>query len=190
MSRSQLTQLTMPMNKTIEIYEAMSEVKSSLTPISEYEWLQWHAWPYAQIANEIDPGTESVCDIGAGCGLLGIYLVYHGVCNHAVLYDGRTLQLEYARALAEKLGILDQITIANEWYVPGVIKNQTLVAARFCSLLAFEKFYQHNKLVTLGRTADCEPIFVRRSTLDWNVKVVTREDGFQMEVMTHDHRDL
>ncbi len=57
------------------MFDAMCEMVSDLLPISKFEFDQWHKWPYSQIASELNP-TDTVIDVGAGCGLLGIYLLH------------------------------------------------------------------------------------------------------------------
>lgn len=171
------------------MFNAMCDINSDLSPISKYEFDQWHKWPYKQIANELID-TSIVIDVGAGCGLLGIYLLYEKVCDRVIMFDCRSKQLEYAKELAVRLGVYKNLKIINNLYSQNTATGQVLVSSRFGSLIEFEKFHKGNKLITLRRTSDCEPFYKRNSSLNWKIKTVKREDGFELELLTHDNRNF
>jgi hypothetical protein len=164
-----------------DFFDHLNQIPTVLLPIEREYWKKQHQWPYEQIASKIT--DDHIVDLGCGCGLLGIYLVYSGKVKTADLYDGRDLQTTYAQDLVNHLGLQDQIKIHKQILNPGDIVFSTIVTTRFGSLTNFEKFSVTNKLITLRRTKEVEPYLIRPMTLPWEIEIVTREDGFELELL-------
>jgi hypothetical protein len=139
---------------------------------------------YDQIALKIT--DDHIVDIGCGCGLLATYLIYTGKVKTADLYDPRDPQITYAQDLVIHLGLQDKIKIHRKYAVPQDVKNSTVIATRLGSLIDFEKFCITNKLITVRRTKEVEPYMIRPMTLPWNIEIIKRDDGFELELLTID----
>lgn len=168
--------------------ELLNSVETDLRPISQQYWEDMHVWPYENIGRKLK--TDHVIDLGAGCGLLGIYLVYHNYVKTCELWDARVRQITYAENLVKKLGLEDKIQVHKEYARFDQFKDQTIVSTRFGSLLEFEKFYYRNQLITLRRTNEVDLIFDRPSTLPWKKEIITRKDGFQLELLEFDYHEI
>jgi hypothetical protein len=167
-----------------DFFEHLNKIPTTLAPIEEDYWEKGHKWPYDQIAKKIN--TAHIVDIGSGCGLMGAYLVYTGIIASADLYEDREPQVNYARDLVNYLNLQDKITVHKTRAHPSFIKNSTVISTRLGSLTQFEKFFISNRLITLRRTAEVEPYFSRPISLPWEIEIVTRDDGFQLELMAID----
>lgn len=166
------------------MFEYLNRVETSLLPITKEYWEKMHVWPYECIASKIK--DDSVVDVGSGCGLLGIYLVYRGYVKTATLFDVRKKQVDYAKKLVKLMQLEDRVEVREKYYQNDFV-DRTIVTTRFGSLLEFEKFYYRNRLITLRRGKDCEPFFKREMTLPWEIDIVTRSDQFSMELLTFDY---
>jgi hypothetical protein len=167
-----------------DFFEHLNQIPTTLGPIEKEYWEKQHKWAYDQIASKIT--DDHIIDLGCGCGLLGIYLVYINKVKTATLYDGREPQITYAQDLVTYLGLQDKIKIYKKFVKPGDIIDSTIVTSRFGSLLEFEKFSLTNRLITLRRTKEVEPYFVRPMQLPWTIEIVKRDDGFELELLTID----
>ena len=165
-------------------FSYLNRVPTSLLPITQEYWENQHKWAYDQIASKIV--DDHVVDLGCGCGLLGAYLVYTGKVKTADLYDGREPQITYAQDLVNHLGLQDKIKVYNKFASPEDIQKSTIVSTRFGSLTEFEKFFITNKLITLRRTKEVEPYLTRPMTLPWEIEIVQRNDGFELELLSID----
>ena len=165
-------------------FDYLNRVPTSLLPISQEYWESQHKWAYDQIASKIV--DDHVVDLGCGCGLLGAYLVYTGKVKTAELYDGREPQITYAQDLVNHLGLQDKIKVYKKFAGPKDIQKSTVVSTKFGSLTEFEKFFIPNKLITLRRTKEVEPYLTRPMTLPWEIEIVQRNDGFELELLTID----
>ena len=170
-----------------DLFYHLNKIPTVLLPITQEYWENQHKWPYDQIASKIV--DNHVVDLGCGCGLLGIYLVYTGKVETAELYDEREPQITYAQDLVNHLGLQDKIKVYKQFASPKDIQKSTVVSARFGSLTEFEKFCVTNKLITLRRTKEVEPYLIRPISLPWNIEVVKRHDGFELELLTIDFVD-
>jgi len=167
-----------------DFFHHLNEIPTVLLPITQEYWEDQHKWAYDQIASKIV--DDHVVDLGCGCGLLGIYLVYTGKVKTAELYDGREPQITYAQDLVNHLGLQDKIKVHKKFASPKDIQESTIVSTRFGSLTELEKFCVTNKLITLRRTKEVEPYLTRPMSLPWNIEVVKRHDGFELELLTID----
>lgn len=152
-------------------------------PIEKYHWQQMHEWPYTEIGKRLT--TESVIDIKGGCGLLGIFLVYYNYCKNATLCGMHGDKLDYARALVDSLSLNHRVQIDTSPYQP--VKKHlrtTLVSTRLLSLIEFEDVIGNNQAITLRRTDEVEPYFIRDSKKIWKGEIIKRSDGFELEVLT------
>jgi len=166
------------------LFDHLNLIPTSLAPITEEYWNDSHKWAYDQIASKIN--SDHVVDVGCGCGLLGIYLVYTGKVKTADLYDPREPQITYAEDLVKHLGLQDKIKIYKEYAQPKNIQNSTVISTRFGSLPKFEQFFITNRLITLRRTKEVEPYFLRPINLPWTIEIVKRHDGFELELLVID----
>jgi len=164
-----------------DFFDHLNQIPTELLPIEKEFWEKQHKWPYDQIASKIT--DDHIVDLGSGCGLLGIYLVYSGKVKTADLYDGRDLQTTYAQDLVNYLGLQDQVKIHKQFLKPGDIIFSTMVCTRLGSLTDFERFSITNKLITLRRTKEVEPYLIRPMTLPWDIEIVKRDDGFELELL-------
>jgi hypothetical protein len=170
-----------------DFFYHLNKIPTVLLPITQEYWEDQHKWAYDQIASKIV--DDHVVDLGCGCGLLGIYLVYTGKVKTVELYDGREPQITYAQDLVNHLGLQDKIKVYKKFAGPRDIQESTIVCARFGSLTELEKFCLTNKLITLRRTKEVEPYLTRPISLPWNIEVVKRHDGFELELLTIDFID-
>jgi hypothetical protein len=165
------------------MYNYLNTIQTTLLPIEEYDWQQQHEWVYHEIGKRIK--TDNVIDIGGDCGLLGAFLIYYNYCKHVDIYDYRETQTTYARALVETMGLTDRINVFTQYYTESPkLRNTTLVATRAMSLLEFETLVGNNTALTLRRTDEVEPYFIRESTKVWKGEIIRRSDGFELEVLT------
>jgi len=171
----------------MNFFDALNKVETSLDPITQDYWESMHKWIYDEIGQRLQ--DKHIVDLGCGCGLCGIYLVYSGYAETAELYDGRKEQTDYAQKLINLLGLSDKITVHNKYAKPVDIRNKTVIAIRFGSLENFEKFIMFNKLITVRRTKEVEPLFIRKQNLPWNVSII-ENNGFELELMDYDFKDI
>jgi hypothetical protein len=171
----------------VNFFEALNKVDTSLDPISLDYWESMHKWIYDEIGKQLT--DDHIVDLGCGCGLCGIYLVYKGYVKTAELHDGRQEQTDYARKLIDILNLNDKITVTTQYAHPTQFKNKTIIAIRFGSLENFEKFIMYNKLITVRRTKEVEPLFIRNQNLPWNISLIEKEN-FQLELMTYDFNEV
>lgn len=171
----------------MNFFEALNQVETSLEPITAEYWEFRHKWIYDEIGNRLT--DKHIIDLGCGCGLCGIYLVYNGYVETAELYDGRIEQIEYAKKLINLLGLNDKITVHNRYAKPTDIKHKTIIAIRFGNLENFEKFIMFNKLITIRRTKEVEPLFIRKQNLPWNISII-ENNGFQLEYLEYDFKNI
>jgi hypothetical protein len=165
------------------MYNILNTIQTTLLPIEPIEWEQQHEWPYTEIGKRIT--TDHVLDVGSGCGLLGIFLVYYNYCKTVTLYEVDDCRLLYARDLVNLLNLNDKITIHDAMYTGNEqLANTTISSTRFGSLNEFENLIGSNKAITLRRTAEVEPLFNRFSTRVWKGEIIQRSDGFELEVLT------
>ena len=167
-----------------DFFEYLNEIPTSLVPIERDFWEKQHKWPYDQIASKIE--TDHIVDIGCGCGLMGAYLVYTGKVKTVEMYDDREPMITYAHDLVNYLNLQDKITIHKTRAHPLIVKNSTVISTRLGSLTQFEKFFISNRLITVRRTIEVEPCFSRPISLPWDIEIITRDDGFQLELLTID----
>lgn len=171
-----------------DFYNYLNEIPTTLEPITKEKWFNKHKWIYDEIAKKIN--DSHIVDVGCGCGLLGIYLVWSGIVKTADLYDAREPQITYAQDLVNHIGLQDKITIHKKYLYPNDISDSTIIATRFGSLYEFEKFIFKNKLITVRRTSEVEPLFIREQLLPWNINIVQRYDGFKLEILQYSYDDL
>jgi hypothetical protein len=165
------------------MYNYLNTIETTLLPIEPIEWEQQHEWPYTEIGKRIT--TDHVLDVGSGCGLLGIFLVYYNYCKTVTLYEVEDSRLLYARALVDLLNLNDKVTIHDVMYTGNEqLTNTTISSTRFGSLIEFEKLIGNNKAITLRRTAEVEPLFTREGSKIWHGEIIQRLDGFELEVLT------
>ena len=165
------------------MYEYLNTIQTPLMPIERFHWQQMYEWPYSEIGKRIK--TRSIIDVKGGCGLLGTFLVYYNYCETATLYDTHGDKLDYARALVDSLGLNNRIQIDPTPYQPVKKLSETmLVSTRSLSLPDFEDVIGNNRAITLRRTDEVEPYFIRDSKKVWNGEIIKRSDGFELEVLT------
>lgn len=167
----------------MSLFKHLNEIDTTLMPITQGYWEEMHEWIYAEIGKKLT--DNHVVDIGCGCGLLGIYLVYNEYVDTAELYDPREPQITYAEKLVEYLDLTHRITIHREIARPERLIDKTIVSTRFGDLEEFEKFIFKNKLITVRRTAEVEPLFVRKQNLPWKVTEISNGD-FELELLECD----
>lgn len=167
----------------MNFFDAINKVETNLAPISKDYWENMHKWIYDEIGSRLD--ADSIVDLGCGCGLCGIYLVYKGYVKNAELYDGRKEQTDYAKNLITLLNLEDKIKVYNQYAKPTDIKNKTVIGIRFGSLENFEKFIMYNKLITVRRTKEVEPLFIRKQNLPWEINII-ENNGFELELLQYD----
>jgi len=167
-------------------FDYLNKVETTLKPIEKDYWLNYHKWPADEILNVIT--EDHLVDLGSGCGLFGLYALYTNKVNSVTLVEGDKLKMDYARKLANELGIASRVTFIEEFAEPGHpdIMGQTVVSIRMGNLVNFERFFIHNRLITLRRTAEVEPYFIRRQNLPWKQSLIKRDDGFELELLEHD----
>ena len=170
----------------MSFFEAIGMIETNLGPIDIEYWKKYHKWPADEILNVID--DDHVVDLGSGCGLFGLYAVYQNKIGSVELWEGDSEKMEYARSLATVLGIRKQVTFNQRFANPSDIVNKTVVSIRMGSMTNFERFFIHNRLITLRRTAEVEPYFVRRTFLPWDKQIIRRDDGFELELLQHDFK--
>lgn len=161
-----------------EIYQVASSI-DIVRPMSYYDWKQWHEWPYQQISNHIITKQETIVDVGAGCGFLGMYLLLSGKCDRIIAYDTRKEMRVFMKKFFSDMGYSDKIDIREQFYnSDGVMAVSTRLG--FSNLL----LNNNGPTITLARTYECMPLFDWVSTPDnWFEKVVERDDGFQLRVL-------
>ena len=165
------------------MYNYLNTIQTTLLPIEKYDWEQLHEWVYHEIGKRIK--TDNVIDIGGSCGLLGVFLVYYNYCKHVDIYDPRVTQTDYARALVDTMGLTDRINVFTQTYATSAkLRNTTLVSIRSLVLTEFETIVGNNTALTLRRTEEVEPYFIRNSTKVWKGEIIKRPDGFELEVLT------
>jgi len=165
------------------MYNYLNTIQTPLEPIEKYRWQQMHEWPYSEMGKRLK--TDSIIDIRCGCGLLGVFLVYYNYCKTATLFDTRGDKLDYARALVNVLNLDNRIQIDPMPYQPvKKLIGTTLMSDRLLSLPEFEKVIGDNRAMTIRRTAEVEPYFIRDSIKVWKGEIVKRSDGFELEVLT------
>lgn len=165
--------------------ELLNSITTDLKPITQTYWEDMHVWPYEQIASRLK--EDHIVDVGAGCGLLSIYLVHNNYVKTAEMWDGRSTQIEYAQELVKALDLQDRIKVNKEYAYPDYFRNKTILAIRYGSLLEFEKYHYTNRLITLRRTNEVDLYFNRESTLPWSKEIITRRDGFELEYLEFDY---
>ena len=170
----------------MSFFDALNSIDTKLGSISKEYWEQYHKWPADEILKVID--DDYIVDLGSGCGLFGLYALYTKQVDFVELWEGDFEKMSYARQLAYKLGIQDNVKSLMQYAEPSDIVNKTVVSIRMGSMQNFERFFIHNKLITLRRTEEVEPYFIRRTHLPWDIKVVTRDDGFKLELLQHDFK--
>ena len=171
----------------MNFFEALNQIETTLSPITARYWESKHKWIYDEIGKRLN--DKHIVDLGCGCGLCGIYLVYSGYVETAELYDGRTEQIEYAKNLINLLGLNNKITVHHKYAKPTDIRNKTVIAIRFGSLQNFERFIMFNKLITVRRTSEVEPLFIRKQNLPWNISII-ENNGFQLEYLEYNFKNI
>ena len=165
------------------MYNYLNTIQTPLKPIEKYHWQQMFEWPYSEMGKRLK--TDSIIDIRSGCGLLGVFLVYYNYCKTATLFDTRGDKLDYARALVDTLQLNDRIQIDPMPYQPvKKLSGTTLMTTRLLSLPEFEKVIGNNQAMTVRRTEEVEPYFIRDSIKVWHGEIIKRPDGFELEVLT------
>lgn len=170
----------------MSFFEAIQRVETTLGPISQDYWEKFHQWPADEILTVIN--EDHVVDLGSGCGLFGIYAVYTNQIGSVELWEGDSEKMAFARGLAAELGVTGSVTFNERFAEPEDIVGKTVVSLRMGSMTNFERFFVYNRLVTLRRTSEVEPYFIRRTHLPWDISIVKRADGFELELMQHDFK--
>ena len=165
------------------MYNYLNTIQTPLAPIEKYDWQQMHEWVYHEMGKRLI--TDNIFDVGCGCGLLGAFLIHYNYCKHVVMYETDEVYLNYARALVETMGLTAQIEILPIFYTSAPkLQNTTIVATRLGPLTEFEKIIGNNRAMTIRRTEEVEPYFIRESTKVWHGEIIRRTDGFELEVLT------
>ena len=162
-----------------ELYKAACSIET-IPAMNEYDWKMWHQWPYSVIANHV-AYDETIIDVGAGCGFLSMHLLMTGKCDKVIAHDTRENMCEFMSLLSNVLGLSNRLDVKCEPFQSNRYDNLT-VSTRlgFSNLL----FNNRPKTITMARTKECEPVFSYVETpVDWNEKLVTRDDGFNMRLL-------
>lgn len=170
----------------MSFFEAIEKVETSLGPITKDYWEKFHKWPADEILKVID--EDHVVDLGSGCGLFGLYAVYTNKIGSVELWEGDAEKMDFACKLADQLGISNRVKTTMRFAQPPDIVGKTVVSLRMGSMTNFERFFIHNRLITLRRTEEVEPYFVRKTFLPWKATVVRRDDGFELELLEHNFK--
>ncbi len=174
-----------------DFFEHLNEIEDTnllnLLPIEKDYWERQHKWIYDEIGKRLT--DKHIVDLGSGCGLMSLYLLYNNIIDTAELWDHREEQAEYSIKLRDKLKLNDRAKIHKLTATPDLIgTNKTIVSIRLGSLSQFESFGIKNKLITVTRIKETHPYLILNKTLPWTEELISY-NNFSLNLLQFDFEE-